>query len=219
MKAHWILISLITLMLTSCKTASYFDTPDNIRNMEGTLFLKNGRSVDGKITINSVAFSSSAVKVYTPGDKKPMQFRRDDVTGYQMRNDYFALQQIRGGISFGGQYSFMKRLTPADSRIQLFEQTEKVSSRGNNQVTGYRYETNFYMQLPGEDGNGVWAVNSNKFVPNFDEKMSRMVADCPNLSKKIASKEEGYFYAQVSLFREKRADVLLNIIREYNECF
>jgi hypothetical protein len=48
--------------------------------------------------------------------------------------------------------------------------------------------------------------------------MSGMVSDCPSLAQKIAAKESGYFYAQVSLFKEKRAEVLMNIIREYNRC-
>ncbi|HEX6913803.1 MAG TPA: hypothetical protein VF145_01095, partial [Chitinophagaceae bacterium] len=76
----------------------------------------------------------------------------------------------------------------------------------------------YYMQFPSETGDGVWAVNSSKFVPNFDEKMSKLLEDCPALAKKIAAKENGYFYAQVSVFRERRADVLMTIIKEYNEC-
>jgi hypothetical protein len=97
------------------------------------------------------------------------------------------------------------------------EHTNTTTSNGVSSSTK-NYETQYYMQFPSESGDGVWAVNSSKFVPNFDEKMSKLVEDCPALSKKIADKEPGYFYAQVTVFKEKRADVLWNIISEYNKC-
>src|SRR5215212_6023014 len=201
---------LLAFSAVSCHPV-YFNTPND---------LKNGKSVDGKIIINKSSFLSSPVKVYTEGDKKPMQFPLMDVKGYEIRNDYYALKEIRGGISIGHRYSFMKRLTAENSRIQLYENTEKVTTNSgyNNNISTTSYETEYFMQLPGEEGDAVWSLSSNKFVPNFDEKMSKMVSDCPALSKKIANKEEGYFYRQVTMFKEKRADVLLNIIEEYNRC-
>ena len=111
----------------------------------------------------------------------------------------------------------MKRLTGEGSRIHLYEDLQKETTTSNN-VTSTKYETQYYMQFPKEDGDEVWPLNSKKFVPNFDEKMSRIVADCPSLAEKIARKENGYFYAQVSLFKERRAEVLLHIIDEYNQC-
>ena len=209
----------LAIFFFSCRPV-YFNTPNDLRNIRGTVFLTNGKSVDGKIIINKSNFLSSPVKVYTEGDKKPMQFPLMDVKGYQIRGDYYALKEIKGGISIGNRYSFMKRLTNESSRIQLFENVEKhTSSSGyNNTISTTTYETEYFMQLPSEEGDAVWSLSSNKFVPNFDEKMSRMVSDCPALAQKIADKEEGYFYRQVTMFKEKRADVLLNIISEYNNC-
>jgi len=48
--------------------------------------------------------------------------------------------------------------------------------------------------------------------------MSRLLEDCPQLASKISSKEQGYFYAQFTLFKEKRPNVILNIIEDYNQC-
>jgi hypothetical protein len=84
--------------------------------------------------------------------------------------------------------------------------------------TTVRHEPEYYVQLPNEDENFVHAANGTTFVPHFEEKVSRLVHDCPALAKKIAEKKPGYFYAQVSLVREKRAEVLMRIIEEYNEC-
>src|SRR3954463_11552922 len=107
---------LFVLVISSCHS-SYFDTPNDLKNMYGTVYLMNGKSYDGKIVVNKSNLLSSPVKLYTEGDKKPMQFRLLDVKGYSIRNDYFALKEIRGGVNIGKHYSFMRRLTPEDSRI------------------------------------------------------------------------------------------------------
>jgi hypothetical protein len=207
----------MVILLASCKSASYFYTPNEFRNITGTLYLANGQTIDGKLIVNKDGLFNHAVKIYVPGEKEAQKYNLFDVKGYSIRGQYYELREIRGGISLDSRYSFMKRLTPADSKIQLFEHTEKQTTTVNNN-TSTHYETQYYMQLPQETGDAVWALSSQKFVPNFDEKMSRMVQDCNGLAKKIAGKEDGYFYAQVSLSRERRADVLWNIINEYNKC-
>jgi len=199
-----------------------FETPNSLRNINAKLYLANGKTVEGKLIIDLHNSFGSPVKLYLPDDKKPQKYDLSDVEGYEIRGEYYELKEIKSGISLGKNRSFMKRLTPAVSRIHLYENTEKNTntSTDRNGISTSRvsYETQYYMQFPDETGNGVWAVNSTKFVPNFDEKMSRLVQDCPALASKIANKEQGYFYAQVSLFKEKRADVLWNIISEYNKC-
>lgn len=190
--------------------------------MDATLFLANGKSVEGKLIISTENTLGSPVKIYLQGDSKPQKYNLSEVKGYQIRNDFYELKQIKGNWSIGKNMSFMKRLTPKDSRIHLYENTERVSvsntNRDGSTTNTNRYETQYYMQFPNEEGDGVWAVNSSKLVPNFDEKMSKLVADCPTLATKIAAKEPGYFYAQISLFNEKRAAVLWSIIKEYNDC-
>jgi len=210
-----IAITLGSILLFSCRSP-YFNTANDLRFMEGTVYLTNGRTVDGKISVSSGSFLSSPLKVYQDGDKKPMQFSLRDIQSYRLRNDYFDLKNIRGGLSIGQHFVFMKRLTPEDSRIHLYEHL--VQSRDKRDLHRNRYETEYFMQLPSDNSTDVWPVNGSKLVPEFDEKMSKLVKDCPNLSKKIAGKEEGYFYRQVTIFKEKRMDVLLNIIEEYNQC-
>ena len=217
-----LLLALIALMaLASCGSVTSFESPNSLRNMTGTLFLTNGKSIDGKLVIQMGNVFGSDVKIYADGEKDAMRFDLGEVEGYRIRSDYYFLKEKKGGLALGRRLSFMKRLTPETSRIHLFEDMERVSEtnkvNGSNQ-TRYRYETEYYMQLPNESTSNVYPLGGSKFVPNFDEKMSRMVSDCPSLAQKIAAKENGYFYAQVSLFKEKRADVLMNIIEEYNRC-
>ncbi len=80
----------------------------------------------------------------------------------------------------------MKRLTPENSRIHLYEYLDKQTGysghRSNRPIKSL--EKNYYLQLPAEKGNAVWNISLSRFVPNFDEKMSRLVSDCPVLSQK-----------------------------------
>lgn len=202
------------LLMQSCRTLSYFESPNNLRNMEGTLYLHNGKSYNGKLIIETENAFSRPVRLYVAGERKPMQFKLADVKAYQLRNDLYELKEIREALSIGRRRYFMKRLTLASSRIHLFEFLKKEG----NEKTSVRHEPEFYVQLPDDEDNLVHAANGSTFVPHFEEKMSRLVQDCPSLAKKISEKKPGYFYAQVSLVREKRADVLMRIIEEYNKC-
>ncbi len=216
------LVVIVILFFTSCRSASSFESPNNLRNITGTLYLTNGRTVEGKLVVNTNNVFGSQVKMFLPGEKKAQQYDLHDVEGYNIRGEYYELKEIKGGISIGKNLSFMKRLTQQDSRIHLYENMEVNNSTNTNRngttTTNKTYDIQYYMQFPSETGDGVWAANSSKFVPNFEEKMSKLVADCPSLATKISNKENGYFYAQVSVFREKRAEVLWNIITEYNKC-
>lgn len=170
--------------------------------------------MEGKLVIQTDNLLGSPVKVYTADDKKPMQFSLSSIRGYQMRNEFYELKEIRDGFSIGRQQSFMRRLTPENGRMQLYEYMQK--HRENK--TASRYVPEYYLQLPGEKSNLVYSSIGSRLVPNFDEKMGQLVSDCTTLAQKIRSKRDGYFYAQVSLLKEKRVDVLLRIIKEYNEC-
>ena len=165
------------------------------------------------------------VKIYLDGEKKAQRYKFPEVKGYSVRNEYYELKEVKDGVAFNRAYRFhfMKRLTPANSKIHLFEYLDKQTSysgyggyRRNNSYTSL--EKNYYIQLPYEKNDGVWDIGLSKLVPNFDEKMSKIVDDCPALSQKITNKEKGYFYSQMGGGDEKRVDLLWNIINEYNQC-
>jgi hypothetical protein len=182
--------------------------------MEGTLYLKDGKTVDGKLVIETENIFGSKVKLYTNEERKPMQFSLSQVRGYAMNNNAYEVKEIREGLSIGKRQFFMKRLTPENSRIHLYEFSKKETVN----KTSTRHVTEYYAQLPGEEDDLVHSTIGSRFVPHFEQKVSRIVSDCPSLAKKIAEKQNGYFYAQVSLLKEKRVDVLMRIIEEYNQC-
>lgn len=202
------------VLLVSCRTMSYFESPNNLKNIDGTLYLHNGKSIDGKLVIETENMFGSKVKLYSGEERRPMQFSLSQVRGYAMRNDSYELKEIREGLSIGKRQFFMKRLTPEGSRMHLYEFSKKEIVN----KTSSRHVMEYYVQLPGEKDNLVFSTNGSHFVPHFEQKVSRIVSDCPALAQKIAEKKNGYFYAQVSLVTEKRAEVMLRIINEYNQC-
>lgn len=221
MNPKYILLFLTMVILVSSCGTPYFKTPNDLRNMHATIYLRDGKSFDGRMNVNSKQLFGESIKLYQEGDKKPMQFRFEQIKGYSIRGDYYALKRMNGSSLFNmsRKYSFMRRLTPESSLIHLYENVEEettVNRSDNSRRT--EYDLQYYLELPNEETDAVWALTSSRFVPNFDDKMSKLVSDCPVLARKIASKEEGYFYAQVSLIKEKRAGVLLNIIEDYNRC-
>ncbi|HET6994706.1 MAG TPA: hypothetical protein VFI06_06975 [Chitinophagaceae bacterium] len=210
----------IAIALASCKSAAWFETPNDLYNINGTLYLANGEKLDGKLSVDDGW--GSTVKLYVPGEKKARRYPFHEVKAYQMRSDFYELKEIMDGSSFSRSFRlhFMRRLTPENSRIQLYEYLDKETTR-----TGYRRERSYtslektyYIQFPSEAGDGVWDIGLSRFVPNFDDKMGKLVADCPVLAQKIANKEKGYFYPQFGNSDESRVDILWNIINEYNGC-
>lgn len=213
-KSNSLCLLIPLVFLVACRTLSYFDSPNNLRNIEGTVHLQNGKSYTGKLIIETENLFSSPVRIFLENERKPMQFRLQDVKGYTARNARYELKEIREGISLGRQLFFMRRLTPENSKLHLYELMKKVTVN----KTSTRHEPEYFVEFPNEDENWVHAANGSRFVPHFEEKVSRLVKDCPPLAQKIAEKQPGYFYAQVSLLKEKRAEVMLRIIEEYNAC-
>ena len=223
MKTLLVLVATV-VALSSCKTSAYFNSPNDLNYITGTLYLTTGEKLEGKISVNEEA--GGIIKIYLDGEKKPQRYRFPEVKAYSIRNEYYELKEVKDGIAFNRAYRFhfMKRLTPADSKIHLYEYLDKQTQYSG--YGGYRrnstaytsLEKNYYIQLSSEKYDGVWDIGLSKLVPNFDEKMSKIVDDCPTLSQKIANKEKGYFYSQLGAGEEKRVDMLWNIINEYNQC-
>jgi hypothetical protein len=204
---------------SSCRSISFFETPNALRNIPATLHLTNGRSYHGKLIVHTNIYSNSAVKLYTEGDKKPMRFSIHHIKGYELRNNFYELKEIKGGLRLAKEYSFMKRLTKENSRMHLYEHIRKLSHPGGKHTSSYTtYQPEYLLELPGDESGIVWHLNSSKFVPNFNEKMSALIPDCPSLAAKILNKEDGYFYSLASLSKEKRLRVLMNIVEDYNNC-
>jgi|GEM_PF-1663909 len=226
-----VLVIVLSSLVFSCRTASSFESPNSFRNIQSILYLKNGDSISGYLTIDINNSIGRPIKIYPIDEKKALKFSKRDVMGYKTNRELYVLKTVKNNsITIGNGKSlleqlvddkdmyFMKQLTPESSRIHFYESERIEKVKENNQTYNGRSVTEYYVQLPHTTGNLVYALDNKLFVPNFEEKMSDLVKDCPELAKKIAAKEKGYFYAQINLLKEKRAAIMMNIIEEYNNC-
>ena len=231
----------ITGAFYSCTTVTTFDSPNNVSNMKSTLYLKDGTIHQGLLTINTDNTKNSTVRLRSENSSNNRKFKLKQVKGYSIGADQYFMKEIDNNtitIEKGNslisqlmtkkQYYFMKRLTEEDSRIHLYENDRIVAAKEGSNTIGKRV-IEYFIQLPG-DSNTVYALDDNKLLPNFDEKMSAIVKDCPALAQKVAQRQPGYYYSSMNLpilsqkvtlgasMHDNNVSVLLNIIKEYNQC-
>lgn len=212
-----IFIAMILFSLSACKSP-YFTSANNMRFINGTIYLKNGKELNGPIS-SSLAniYNSNAYINITPSGSKEQRVGVQEIKGISVRSNYYEPKNVDMGFGSRDQVLFLKRLTKEGSRIGLYELYEQRTSNSRN-GTYYTDVYTYYIDAPGSKSNEVWNLEGRHLTPNFEEKMSEIVKDCQPLAEKISRKEKGYFYAQVSLVSEKRIETMLNIIDEYNKC-
>lgn len=245
MKSQTLLILVSALLLfSSCTTItrSLYDSPNNMSNVKSTLYLKNGRTISGRLTINTEHKKHNKISIQTSDYNAPQRFKLKNVKGYAIDGDYYSLQQVNDNtivIEKGNplleqlltkkKYFFMKRITPENSRIHLYENHFIKAARDEKPVNATRV-IEYYIQLPSNESKTVYAIDGKKLLPHFENKMSKIVNDCPDLAFKIAQRQPGYFYARqraiviierpdvFSASEDQKVAVLMNIINEYNRC-
>jgi hypothetical protein len=218
-------ILVFLLILTeSCKTYSYFNSPNDLLNKDCQIFLIDGTKIDGKLTIQfETGYDVDRyLKVLTSANTEK-KIPITDVKYYQYNNEFYFPKEINleaYEIPFRDKvYTpnvnnilFLKRLTNDSAKLQLFElfKPRTKSSDGTDQ---YDYYISF------NNGNRFlsWDIRGNIFFPNFDDKMSKIVSDCPLLAEKIKQKANGYTVKQVSV-DAKKDEVIKKIVEEYNKC-
>jgi hypothetical protein len=181
-----------------------------------SLTLSNGQTLTGKIqirtfdsysTISNIAFAEGVSKAYKTYYLNEIDFLFFNGSNYSVKN-------LKGNEMWGGNaLQFIKELTPANGKIQLFEH-ETISKGTDGKELK---ETQLFVQLPGNHRD-VYNAQSEKFIPNFDEKVAKYISSCPAVAGKIKAKDKDFFYAFVNQGALKRKQVWMNIINEFNNC-
>ena len=216
---------IFSVTIVSCSGPS-FNTINSMNNINGTVYLKDGKEMNGLLstTLNN-SFNKNNYIQFSENGKEKKKISIQEIKAISVRNNYYEPKLIDQGSWSSDQLLFVKRITKDGSRIQLYELMEQRTrdnyNRNNRYNTGSSQvvdEYSYYVSLPGQDAYQAWNVEGKHFTPNFENKMSDYVKDCPALAEKIQRKDKGYFYAQVSFISEKRIETLMNIIEEYNRC-
>lgn len=226
MKKLYIILAVVFLFaFTACK-APYYNTANNMKLINGTVFTNDGKEIPGQVTLNLENYRSSRlyVTVLRKDAKDAEKINLTDIKGINIRNDYYEPKLIdMGGFGNSDEFRFVKRMTKEGSKIHLYElyeqRTRQTNSRYNGGSSYTTPEYSYYITTPAHTRQqAAWNIEGRKLTPNFEDKMSEIVKDCPSLAEKIKRKEKGYFYAQVSLIDSKKIETMLGIIDEYNKC-
>ena len=205
---------IVVIFLISCNSSFY----NNVNDMGGqpaTLYLKNGNVLNGKLEIRSFDEFSSVQKItFSEGNTNRYQwFYPKDIEGIYFNGAKYSLELIQAMDMWNKRaYKFLKNITPNQGKMQIFEDeyTQKNSFGNIEKVT------KMYIKLPNNEG--VFDAQSDRFVPNFNEKVSRYLSDCPSVSSRILNKEKEFSYAFVNQGEVQRKQVWMNIVFEYNQC-
>ena len=209
-----IFLGIMVMFLISCNSSFY----NNVNDMGGqpaTLYLKNGNVLNGKLEIRSFDEFSSVQKItFSEGNTNRYQwFYPKDIEGIYFNGAMYSLELIQAMDMWNKRaYKFLKNITPNQGKMQIFEDeyTQKNSFGNIEKVT------KMYIKLPNNEG--VFDAQSDRFVPNFNEKVSRYLSDCPSVSSRILNKEKEFSYAFVNQGEVQRKQVWMNIVFEYNQC-
>ncbi|NRF40090.1 hypothetical protein [Pedobacter foliorum] len=209
---------LLIFFFTSCSTP-YYSTVNNMNEQPASLVLANGSKLNGKISVRTfdnyssvsrIQFSEGASNIYKDYFVK-------DIKSVYINGSTYCVKIIIGSNFWGGSaVRFVKRLTQPGGRMDLYqnEVVNKNSQSGKSETV-----TEYYLQLPGDNRNEIYNLESKKFTPDFNIKMSSYVQDCPVLAVKIKEKDRDYFYPFIVNNGElRRKAVLLQIINDYNNC-
>ena len=209
-----IFLGIMVMFLISCNSSFY----NNVNDMGGqpaTLYLKNGNVLNGKLEIRSFDEFSSVQKItFSEGNTNRYQwFYPKDIEGIYFNGANYSLELIQAMDMWNKRaYKFLKNITSNQGKMQIFEDeyTQKNSFGNIEKVT------KMYIKLPNNEG--VFDAQSDRFIPNFNEKVSRYLSDCPSVSSRILNKEKEFSYAFVNQGEVQRKQVWMNIVFEYNQC-
>ena len=137
----------------------------------------------------------------------------DSVKSYTINDDVYVPKKLIIESDGPMKLLFVKKLTPDSSRIQLYELYQNALNRDVREDLLL-----YFISLPVFDRYETIGSGNKNLVPNFHEKMSKIVADCKVLADKIRSQQKGYFFSTVTLSNVKKKEVLQRIIEEYNLC-
>jgi len=201
------LLSFLLLFFIGSIIAQTEETSDEITKHEGPgkVILLEGGEIEGTITYDE--FSGYKLKIQVEGEKKPQKHTTKDVKEFYVNDVHFV--RIKGLML----NAFAKVVNEPGSKILLLKTISKATVSNQTDEQGH-------LIFPVETSYYVLSTVNNKllFVGALTNKnLSKFVADCPDLSKKIASKEDGYELTIMAPV-DKQMEIMKKVMEEYEQC-
>ena len=188
---------------------------------QATLFMNDSVVLYGKLLLGKKDWSFNneiGIHFFENGSKKDKFFKPEEIKAFQMGDSYYELKFLGpgGSVNTPLKKTIVKRLTPAGSKMAMYEYLNHSSSKNGQGFVEYKDELVYFVQLPNTKDDKIYQFSDNKFVPKFESKVSAMVADIPALAEKIKSKNKDYWYPFVTE-QAHQNKVWWNIVNEYNK--
>lgn len=207
-----LLVGLLLFVISGCKMVAYFHTSNDMFGQDGTVYLEDGTEKNGEITIffETDHEPKNFIELKSNGNSEKIFIK--EIKGYKIKDKYYVPRLVDLNGNGINHLLFVQRLTKEKSKIHLYELYQR--NQGNNAYGEDIYS--YYISLPTLAKYEVWNASSKYLVPRFEEKMSKIVSDCPSLANKIQQENNGYFYGQATLSNQKKLKCLkelsMNII-------
>ncbi len=210
--------------IPGCKTYSYFASSNDLVNQECKMVMVDGSEMFGKLTVQfEEGHNVDKQAKFLTKEHLEKRIPITDIKYYLLNNEYYFPKEInlepyqyisKDKLEIINQNNllFVKRLTKENANIELY-----VLNQPRNRTMDGVTQDDYFVSFKTDGRFGAWNIRSDLFFPNFEEKASKMVSDCPLLYSKIKAKEKGYTVKQISIDASKR-DVIRRIITEYNNC-
>jgi hypothetical protein len=186
-----------------------------------TLFINDTVVLYGKLLLGKKDWSLNndiGIHFFENGSKKAKFYKPEEIKGFQMGDSYYEPKFLgQGGpVNTSSKKTIVKRLTPPGSKMAMYEYFSHTNTKNGQGYIEYKDVTVLFVQLPNTTNDKIYQFGDNKFVPNFDRKVSAIVADNAALAEKIKNKDKDFFYAFVTE-QSRQNKVWWNIITEYNK--
>jgi len=158
----------------------------------------------------SYSFVSIRNLVYTAPGAEKEKIKIDDIKEFTIGGTRF-VRVVTTALSIGKDWQFAACLTPEGSKISLYE---TIDQTGPETDSGYKTERGYCIKFPNDEK--AKSLTDLSFTP-FHKKVSKLVADCPVLSEKIANKAEGLKLGLISS-PQQQFDVFMKVATEYQDC-
>jgi hypothetical protein len=182
---------------------------------KGKVNLKDGTTIEGDIQFKP-AYSDDVEIKKIPTDPYT-KYSAKQVKSFTIDSNTYEPKIAKGGeVRFSNKPVFMEAVANVTTGLNMYIEhfQEKVKYTMNIPLKGSEIMT-FYVSIPGNTEE-VFDLNATRFIPKFDDKVSKFVADCPALAQKIQNKEKGYFYNLMN--QQKAPDIWATIVLEYAKC-
>ena len=185
-----------------------------------TLYVTDSMILKGKLLLGKKDWTLSNeiyIRFFEGNSKKVKYYKAEEIKGFQMGDSYFEPKFLGqgGAIPIPMRKTMVKRLTPAGSKMAMYEYEGHSTEKNANGYIDNKNIHVYFVQLPHSNDDKVYQFSDNKFTPHFDSRVSNLVADNPGLAEKIKSKQKDYFYAFITEDKHQY-NVWWNIVNEYN---